>query len=44
MQGLKTLTDQQEVRLLEILGKIAEQVQRRRLLMYPYFKDYDRVS
>lgn len=28
---------------MEVLCVIAEQVRKRRLMMYPYFKDYDRV-
>ncbi|XP_060063466.1 uncharacterized protein LOC132543930 [Ylistrum balloti] len=41
-RGLKSLTDDQEARIKVILGEILEQVKRRRLMMYPYFKDYDR--
>lgn len=41
-RGLKGLTDEEEVRLHEILATISDNVRRRRLMMYPYFKDYDR--
>ena len=43
-QGLHGLNEQEEVRLHEILSQISDNVRRRRLMMYPYFKDYDRVS
>lgn len=39
---LKPLTDAEEARICVVLSEIAEQVQRRRLMMYTYFKDYDR--
>ncbi|XP_062606411.1 uncharacterized protein LOC134268237, partial [Saccostrea cucullata] len=39
---LKALTDEEERQCEEVLQKIREQVQRRRLMIYPYFKDHDR--
>ena len=42
-QGLRALNEEEEVRLHEILATISDNVRRRRLMMYPYFKDYDRV-
>ncbi|XP_052771578.1 uncharacterized protein LOC128211160 [Mya arenaria] len=41
-RGLTPLTDQEEGRVMEILRTISDNVRRRRLMMYPYFKDYDR--
>ncbi|WAQ95285.1 hypothetical protein MAR_027975 [Mya arenaria] len=42
--GLTPLTDQEEGRVMEILRTISDNVRRRRLMMYPYFKDYDRFG
>lgn len=39
---LKGLTDEEDMQCEQILQKIREQVQRRRLMIYPYFKDHDR--
>ncbi|XP_063445753.1 uncharacterized protein LOC134725669 [Mytilus trossulus] len=39
---LKPLTDAEEARMNVVLSEMAEQVRRRRLMMYTYFKDYDR--
>lgn len=44
MQTLKPLTEAEETRIAVVLSEIAEQVRRRRLMMYTYFKDYDRVN
>lgn len=41
-RGLKPLSEAEERRLQEILSQISDNVRRRRLMMYPYFKDYDR--
>ncbi|KAL5019414.1 hypothetical protein ScPMuIL_005136 [Solemya velum] len=41
-RGLKALENPEEQRINEILSEISDQVRRRRLMMYPYFKDYDR--
>ena len=30
--------------MAEVLGQMRDQVRERRLMMYQYFKDYDRVS
>lgn len=43
-RGLKTLTDEEERRVNQVLSEISEQVKRRRLMMYQYFKDYDRAK
>ena len=39
---LKPLTEAEEARIAVVLSEMAEQVRRRRLMMYTYFKDYDR--
>ena len=45
VQGLKPLASEHaEKRLHEVLDELREKCRRRRLLMYPYFKDYDRVG
>ena len=36
------LTDAEEGRINEVLGLLSHQVVKRRLMMYQYFKDYDR--
>ncbi|KAK7111168.1 uncharacterized protein [Littorina saxatilis] len=41
-RGLKPLPPVQEGRLQVVLNELSEKCRRRRLLMYPYFKDYDR--
>lgn len=42
-RGLKPLAcEQDEDRLQVVLNELREKCQRQRLLMYPYFKDYDR--
>ena len=43
-QTLKGLTEEEDRQCDQILQQIREQVQRRRLMIYPYFKDHDRVS
>lgn len=43
-QGLQPLTEAEEKRIKEIISQISDNVRRRRLMMYPYFKDYDRVG
>ena len=43
-QNLPQLTAEEESRVSGVLAKLAEQVQKRRLMMYQYFKDYDRVG
>ena len=34
----------EERRLEEVLSNLRSEVKKRRLLMYPYYRDYDRVS
>ena len=34
----------EEARIREIINVISDQVKQRRLMMYQYFKDFDRVS
>ncbi|KAL4239473.1 hypothetical protein ACF0H5_000288 [Mactra antiquata] len=41
-RGLHPLTAAEENRIQEIICQISDNVRRRRLMMYPYFKDYDR--
>ena len=43
LQTIGTLTENEEGRLQQVLDKIKEQVKERRIMMYQYFKDYDRV-
>lgn len=39
---LKGLTPEQETRVVEVVNEIRDQARKRRLMMYQYFKDYDR--
>ncbi|XP_070544504.1 uncharacterized protein [Ptychodera flava] len=39
---LNPLTDAEEARVAEVLLELSETVKKRRLMMYAYFKDYDR--
>jgi len=41
-RGIKPLTDAEETRLMEVLNTIADKVVKDRIMMYQYFKDYDR--
>ena len=43
-QGLKPMSDAEESRLMEVLNTIADKVVKDRIMMYQYFKDYDRVN
>ena len=38
------MTEAEEHQVEDILMTLADQVRKRRLMMYQYFKDYDRVS
>ena len=38
------LTEAEDQRVCEVSGEIAEKVQKRRIMMYQYFKDFDRVQ
>ncbi len=40
---LNSLTPAQERRVQDILDALAEDVRKRRVMTFPYFKDYDRV-
>ncbi len=42
-QNLQALTEAGEQRVCEVLAQLSETVQKRRIMMYQYFKDYDRV-
>ena len=42
-QNLPTVTDEDERRVVEVVSRLAEEVRKRRILVYPYFKDFDRV-
>lgn len=44
LQAPNLLSAGEENRVNEILNQIAETVRKRRLMAYPYFKDFDRVS
>ena len=44
LQGLAVLTPEEDARLGIVLGQLRDQASRRRLMMYQYFKDYDRVG
>jgi hypothetical protein len=39
-----TLSEHEERQVQEILARLASDVKRRRLMVYPFFKDFDRVS
>ena len=43
-RNLPVLTEEEEIHVNDILNALADQVRKRRLMMYQYFKDYDRVS
>ena len=42
-RALNPLSQQEEARVVQILSELASTVQRRRLMCFPHFKDYDRV-
>ena len=42
-QNLPTVSDEDERRVVEVVKRLAEEVRKRRILVYPYFKDFDRV-
>ena len=44
LQPLNALSSEEEHRLQEIISKLKEEVKKRRLLVYPFCRDYDRVS
>ena len=44
VQNLPIMTDEDERRVVEVVNRLAEEVRKRRILVYPYFKDFDRVS
>jgi len=41
-RNLPQLDDQREARIREVLEQLSDQVRKRRLMVYQYFKDYDR--
>ncbi|CAK8698532.1 unnamed protein product [Clavelina lepadiformis] len=41
-RSLAVVGKDEETRLMEVLSNLAEVVRKRRLMLYPYFKDYDR--
>ena len=43
-QNVAKLTEAEDQRVYEVLGEIADKVQKRRIMMYQYFKDFDRVN
>ena len=43
-QAPNLLSAAEENRVNEILNQMAETVRKRRLMVYPYFKDFDRVN
>ena len=43
-QAPNLLNSAEEERVNEILLDMADKVRKRRLMVYPYFKDFDRVS
>ena len=43
MQAPNILSAEEEQRCQDIIKDLAEKVRKRRLMVYPYFKDYDRV-
>ena len=44
LQSTQVLTESEDQRVCEVLGEIADKVVKRRIMMYQYFKDFDRVS
>ena len=45
MQRLNVLASEEDERKVqEVLARLKVEVSRRRLLIYPYFRDFDRVS
>ena len=42
-QSTQVLTEAEDQRVCEVLDEIADKVQKRRIMMYQYFKDFDRV-
>ena len=44
LQPLNALSSEEEHRLQEIISKLKEEVKKRRLLVYPFCRDYDRVG
>ena len=44
MQSLPILTEWEEERVAAVLQLLRDQVIQRRVMVYPYFKDYERVS
>lgn len=44
IQTLQLLSPKEEEKVNAVLHHMSETVRRRRLLVYPYFKDYDRVG
>ena len=43
LQAPNLLSPEEEYRVNEVLKGFAETVRKRRLMAYPYFKDFDRV-
>lgn len=43
-RSLPRLSDAEEARVQSILDRLANEVLRRRILLYPFFRDFDRVS
>ncbi|XP_033116176.1 uncharacterized protein LOC117116278 [Anneissia japonica] len=43
-RSLNPLTEKEEARVQEVLKTLGEDVKRRRLMMFQYFKDFDRAS
>ena len=44
LQNLPVLSEEEEIRVKQVIDQLKEQASKRRLMMYQYFKDYDRVS
>lgn len=43
-RGLKPLVEEQELKIMEILATIADKVTKERIMLYQYFKDFDRST
>ena len=44
-QPLNTLdSEADEVKVSQVLDRLRNEVKKRRLMLYPYFRDFDRVS
>ena len=43
-QNLPVLSEEEESQVMQVIMRLSDQVLKKRLMMYQYFKDYDRVG